>query len=85
MDIKYLIINYSEIDKVIWDDILQSSTDTLRKSNDGLLTIIKWIGETPDFVNTLNWKSSIYNREEILLILQSDEWVGLPISGTTEN
>jgi hypothetical protein len=84
MDINYLVMNFSEIDKIVWSDILQSSLETLRKSNDGLLTIIKWIGETPSFVSTLDWKSPIYNKEEILVVLQSPEWTEpTPISGTT--
>lgn len=84
MDINYLIMEYSEIDKIVWSDILQSSPETLRRSNDGLLVVIKWVGATPAFVSTLNYKSPIYNKEEVLEIFKTPEWVEpIPTSGIT--
>jgi hypothetical protein len=41
---------------------------------DGTKTIIKWEGETPTFVSTLNSKSPIYSIEEILQIIETPEW-----------
>lgn len=84
--INYIILDYSEIDKVNFDEILITSIDTLRLNNDGTKTFIKWIGEEPTFVSELVSKSIIYNNEEILIILQQPEWVAIPaVSGTTEN
>jgi hypothetical protein len=86
MDINYIILDYSEINKVNFDEILITSIDTLRLNNDGTKTFIKWIGEEPIFVSELVSKSIIYNNEEILEILNQPEWVAIPpISGTTEN
>jgi len=84
MDIKYIVFNYTEIDKVNFDETLITSIDTLRLNNDGTKTFIKWIGEEPTFVSELVSKSIIYNNEEILIILEQPEW-STPISGTTEN
>jgi hypothetical protein len=78
----YLILDYSEIDKVNFDEILITSIDTLRLNNDGTKTFIKWIGNEPSFVSELGSKSIIYNNEEILEILNQPEW-STPISGTT--
>lgn len=84
MDINYLVMNFSETNKIVWSDILETNINTMRKSNDGTLCVIKWRGETPAFVSTLDWKSPIYNKEEILVVLQSPEWTEpTPISGTT--
>jgi hypothetical protein len=80
--INYLILDYSEIDKVNFDEILITSIDTLRLNNDGTKTFIKWIGNEPSFVSELGSKSIIYNNEEILEILNQPEW-STPISGTT--
>jgi hypothetical protein len=80
--INYLILNYSEIDKVNFDEILITSIDTLRLNNDGTKTFIKWIGDEPSFISELDSKSIIYNNEEILEILNQPEW-STPISGTT--
>jgi hypothetical protein len=82
--INYIILDYSEIDKVNFDEILITSIDTLRLNNDGTKTFIKWIGEEPTFVSELVSKSVIYNNDEILEILNQPEW-STPISGTTEN
>ena len=74
--INYIILNYSEIDKVKFDEILITSKETLRLNNDGTKTFIKWIGDEPSFVLGLTTKSIIYNNEEILDILNQPEWVG---------
>jgi len=82
--INYITLDYSEIDKVKFDETLISSIDTLRLNNDGTKTFIKWIGEEPTFVSELVSKSIIYNNEEILIILEQPEW-STAISGTTIN
>jgi hypothetical protein len=83
---KYIIFDLSEVDKVNFDLILITSIDTMRKSLDGTKGIIKWDGNEPEFLTTLQTKSSIYNIEEILPILDTEEWT-VPIieSGTTIN
>jgi hypothetical protein len=83
---KYIIFNLSEVDKVNFDLISITSVDTIRKSLDGTKGIIKWDGNEPEFLTTLQTKSSIYNIEEILPILDTEEWT-VPIieSGTTIN
>jgi hypothetical protein len=83
---KYIIFNLSEVDKVNFDLISITSVDTIRKSLDGTKGIIKWDGDEPEFLTTLQTKSSIYNIEEILPILDTEEWtVPITQSGTTIN
>lgn len=83
---KYLIFDLSEVDKVDFNLISITSVDTIRKSLDGTKGIIKWDGIEPEFVSTLQTKSSIYNIEEILTILQTEEWtIQITQSGTTIN
>ena len=50
--------------------VLQSSRETIRVSNDGLLFIAKWEGETPLFLNDVD----TYTHEEILIELQGSNW-----------
>jgi len=79
----YIILNYSEIDKVKFDEILITSKETLKLNNDGTKTFIKWIGDEPSFISEIDSKSIIYNNEEILEILKQPEWVcDEPISGS---
>lgn len=83
---KYLIFDLSELNKINFSQISITSSDTIRKSYDGTKGIIKWDGDTPEFVSTLNSKSSIYNIEEIMNILQTEEWTGpIQTSGSTIN
>jgi hypothetical protein len=72
--INYLILDFNEIDKVNFDEILITSIDTLRLSNDKTKTFIKWIGDEPSFISNLQSKSIIYNNDEILEILNQEEW-----------
>tara|TARA_R110002012_G_scaffold308443_1_gene514679 strand:+ start:393 stop:629 length:237 start_codon:yes stop_codon:yes gene_type:complete len=71
-DIKYVIINASEVSSVDFNQILQTSTNTLRYNNDNTKTFVKFKGNTPSF---LNGKTQ-YNNTEIKDILrdESGEW-----------
>lgn len=83
---KYLIFDLSEVDKIDFDLISITSVDTIRKSLDGTKGIIKWDGDEPEFLTTLQTKSSIYNIEDILPILDTEEWtIQITQSGTTIN
>lgn len=76
MDINrnYIILDVSELDKIIFDEILNSSIDKLRFSLDGTKTFIKWEGSQPSFIDTLDTKSQVYNIDEIITILETSEW-----------
>ena len=53
-----------------FNEVLQSSRETIRVSNDGLLFIAKWIGETPVFLNDVD----TYTHAEILEELKGSNW-----------
>ena len=72
---KYIIFNISEIDKVNFDEVRETSKDTLRLSIDCTKTFVKWEeDETPSFVSTLTTAEGTYTHEEILEILSTDFW-----------
>jgi hypothetical protein len=72
---KYIIFNISEIDKVNFEQVRETSKDTLRISIDGTKTFVKWNeDETPSFVYTLTTAEGPYTHEEILEILSTDLW-----------
>jgi len=84
MDIKYIFFNVSELNLIDFNQVLETSLETLRYSIDGTKTFVKWIGDEPSFISDLTTKSTIYNKEQMLIILDSDEWNDYnPISGTT--
>ena len=71
---EFIIFNVSELDKIDFTQVLETSAETVRKSVDGTKTFIKWDGETPHCVTELTTKEGPYNYEEILVILATEEW-----------
>ena len=49
--ITYIIINMSEIALVDFNQVLETSEQTLRLSVDGLQTVLKWEGAVPVTLN----------------------------------
>ena len=70
----FLIFNVSEINKINFNDVLETSSTTLRRSVNETKTLVKWDGETPDFVATMTTKEGPYTYDEILVILATPEW-----------
>ena len=75
---KYAICDIELLDEVDaegnpvfnFSDVLESSRETIRVSNDGLLFIAKWEGDTPVFLNDV----VIYTHAEILEELKGSNW-----------
>ena len=70
----YVIIPYSEVEAVDFDQILETNISTLRRSIDGTKTFIKYNGSMPSSLLYVNNKSEEYTHEEIVEILSSEEW-----------
>jgi len=68
---KYVIINADEVSSVDFDQVDETSADTVRYSVDGSKTFVKFDSDiTPSF---LEGKTQ-YSHSEILAILATDEW-----------
>ena len=75
MSRKYLIIQCSELDKVDFSQILETSAETVRKSIDTTKTFIKWDGDTtPACVSSLTGTEGPYTKDQIMTILNTDAW-----------
>lgn len=70
----FMIFNVNELNKIDWDAVLETSSETTRKSVDGSKTFVKWDGETPECVLSLDSKQGPYNYDEIVEILADSEW-----------
>ena len=70
----FLIIPVSELSKVDFTQVLETSPDTVRKSVDETKTFIKWEGETPTFIGDIVGSDGPYTYGEILEILATSEW-----------
>lgn len=66
----YVIINASDVASVDFDQVIETSPDTLRYSLDGTKTFVKFYGDAPSF---LEGKTQ-YTHSEILSILCGSDW-----------
>ena len=66
----YVIIDSSEVNSVDFDQVAETSVDTLRYSLDGTKTFVKYEGTQPFFL----LGKTEYDNEEILTILSGPEW-----------
>jgi hypothetical protein len=71
---RYVIFSVSELDKINFEEVLETSVETVRKSVDETKTFVKWEGEAPASIQSLTTKSKYYTHEEILNILSGQEW-----------
>ncbi len=70
-----MIFNVSELPNINFNEVLETSIDTVRKSVDETKTFVKWVGETiPESVQNLQTKEGPYTYTEILQILSTPEW-----------
>jgi uncharacterized protein YbcV (DUF1398 family) len=71
----YVIFNVFELDKIDFNQVFETSADTVRKSVDGTLTFVKYKDEEmPSSIVSLETKQGPYSHEEILEILATPEW-----------
>ena len=70
MSRNYVIIDASEVSSVDFDQVLETSADTLKYNIAGTKTFVKFEGDTPSFLagETANTHS------EMLAILAGEEW-----------
>ena len=75
MSRNYLIIQSSELDKVAFSQVLETSASTVRKSVDTTKTFIKWNGDTtPACVSNLTGTEGPYTKDQFMTILNTDTW-----------
>jgi hypothetical protein len=67
---KYVTILAQEVSGVNFNQVLETSADTLRYSLDNNQVLLKFEGETPSFLAG----KQLYNYEEIMDTLNSPTW-----------
>ena len=71
----YVIFNVSELNKIDFNQVFETSIETVRKSVDETLTFVKYKDEAmPSSVVSLETKVGPYSHTEILEILATPEW-----------
>ena len=71
----FMIFNVSELGNVDFNQVLETSSSTVRLNLSGSQTFVKWEGETiPSSVDALTTKEGPYSYEQILNILTGSAW-----------
>lgn len=72
---KYAIIKNKDIGLVNFEEVLDTSPETVRKSVLGDMVVIKWDSENnPNFLSTLSDYSGPYSHEQIIENLSNNAW-----------
>ena len=71
---EFMIFNVSELPLIDFNQVHETSQDTVRRSVDATLTFVKWDGAIPSSVDALTTKQGPYTYDEILTILSGPEW-----------
>ena len=70
MSRNYVILDASDVSIVDFDQVFETSADTLRWNSDGSKTFVKFEGDTPSFLEG----RAQYTHSEILTELAKPEW-----------
>jgi hypothetical protein len=72
---EFMIFSVTELPKIDFNEVKETSIDTVRKSVDGKKTFVKWDGDTiPASVDGLETKQGPYTYIEMINILATEEW-----------
>jgi hypothetical protein len=75
MDKQFMVFNVSEINLIDFNQVMETSYETLRLSTDGTKTFVKWVGDIiPQCVQSLTTSEGPYTYDEFMSILVTDEW-----------
>jgi len=72
---QFMIFNVSELDKINFNEVIETSLNTVRKSNVLTKTFVKWDGNTiPSSILSLTTSEGPYNYTYILALMSTPEW-----------
>jgi hypothetical protein len=71
----FAIFFTTDLNQINFDEVLETSADTVRTSVNGIKTFVKWDGETPPpSVEALETIEGYYTYTEMLDVLSGEEW-----------
>jgi hypothetical protein len=70
----FMIFPVSELSKIDFAQVLETTVDTVRVSADGTLTLVKWDGDLPLCLADVTGTQGPYTYEEIVAILSGTDW-----------
>jgi hypothetical protein len=82
---QYAVFATSELNLIDFNQVLETSVDTVRKSVDDTRTFVKWDGvDPPACIGLLTSLEGTYTHEEMLTMLADPAWVSpsMPMEGS---
>ena len=73
-EIKFVILNSSDIDKKNFDEVLETSKETTRKSIDLSKILISFKRSAPESLQTLSILEGPYTLEQTWDAMETPEW-----------
>jgi len=73
-DNKYIIFDVTELSTIDFDQVLETSIDTITYNVDETQTVVKYLGDMPSSVQALTTKEGPYTYSEIQNILTGWVW-----------
>ena len=70
----YVVFDLSEVDTIDFSEVMETSSDTLRKNLANTQSFVKYEGDQPPSVVALTTRSQEYSHEEILTLLAGTDW-----------
>jgi len=74
MERQFVIFNIEELFSIDFNEVLETSINTVRKSLDGKKTFVKYEGDLPNCINSLTTKERTYTNDEMIEIINTKEW-----------
>ena len=71
---RYVVFDLTEVNSIDFDEVLETSVNTLRHNLAGTQSFVKYEGDQPPSVVALTTRSQEYTHEEIRQILATLEW-----------
>lgn len=71
---RFVIFDAAEKEKVDYTQVYETSSETLRLSVDGTKTFVEYDLPMPNSLQNLESKSEPLTIEELMVILNTDEW-----------
>ena len=74
-DRRFVIFSVTELNQINFNQVFEESASTVRKSADLTKTFVKYDIPEPSSIADLTTKSPEYTYDEILIILNTPEWL----------
>ena len=71
---KYIILDATEISTIDFNQVQETSNNTLRYNLAGTQTVVKYLGDMPSCIIALTTKQGPYTHSEIKNILAGPDW-----------